>query len=130
VKQSNFRSLRIEFELFLFRLICVFLNQAISQPTRTWTCQMCKKQFDYRSELNKHQCIDASLRLLKKKDEIRKKKFREAHFKRCVDLSYIESTSLNKLSQNIADNLSFCIDGTISDLKSYSREIKDYLSFH
>ena len=59
---------------------------------------------------------------------MRKKKWREAHWKRKIDLSYIESTSLASVSQNIADNLSFCIDGTSEDLKAYSREVKDYLS--
>ena len=59
---------------------------------------------------------------------MRKKKWREAHWKRKIDLSYIETTSLTQLSQNIADNLSFCVDGTQEDLKSYSREVKDYLN--
>jgi hypothetical protein len=95
--------------------------------SKTWTCQMCKKQFDQRVDLNKHACIELNLRLLKKKKEMRKKKCREAHWKRKIDLSYIETTSLTHISQNIADNLSFCIDGTIEDLKSYSREVKDYL---
>ena len=33
-----------------------------------------------------------------------------------------------QLSQNVADNLSFCVDGTHEDLKAYSREVKDYLN--
>lgn len=102
-------------------------NQTVV-PTRTYTCQMCKKQFDQRVDLNKHQCIELNLKLLKKKKEIRKKKWREAHWKRKIDLSYIETTSLTFISQNIADNLSFCIDGTSEDLKAYSREVKDYLN--
>lgn len=52
----------------------------------------------------------------------------QAHWKRKIDLSYIESTSLTQVSRNIADNLSFCIDGTNEDLRAYSREVKDYLS--
>lgn len=100
----------------------------MSTSTRTWTCQTCKKQFDQRVDLNKHQCLDISIRLMRKKKEIRKKKWREAHWKHRIDLSYIETTSLVKLSQNIADNLCFCIDGTTEDLKSFSREIKDYLN--
>lgn len=79
-------------------------------------------------ELSKHQCIELNLKLLKKKKDMRKKKWREAHWKRKIDLSYIETTSLTAISQNIADNLSFCIDGTSEDLKAYSREVKDYLS--
>ena len=43
---------------------------------KTWTCQMCKKQFEQRVELSKHQCIELNLKLLKKKKEIRKKKVR------------------------------------------------------
>ena len=96
--------------------------------TKTYTCQMCKKQFDQRLDLSKHQCIELNLKLLKKEKDKRKKKWREAHWKRKIDLSYIETTSLTFLSQNIADNLSFCIDGTSEDLKSYSREVKDYLN--
>ena len=92
------------------------------------TCQMCKKQFDQRIDLSRHQCIELHLKLLKKKKDMRKKKWREAHWKRKIDLSYIETTSLTQLSQNIADNLSFCVDGTQEDLKSYSREVKDYLN--
>ena len=46
------------------------------------------------------------------------------HLKRRIDLSYIETTSLVGYSQLIADNLSFCIDGTNEDLKAFSREIK------
>lgn len=99
-----------------------------SGSAKTWTCQMCKKQFDQRVELSKHQCIELNLKLLKKKKEIRKKKWREAHWKRKIDLSYIETTTLTQLSQNIADNLSFCIDGTNEDLRAYSREVKDYLN--
>lgn len=95
---------------------------------KTWTCQMCKKQFDQRMDLSKHVCIEMSLRVLKKKKDVRKKKSREAHWKRKIDLSYIESTSLTHIAQNISDNLSFCIDGTNEDLKSYAREVKDYLS--
>ena len=71
---------------------------------------------------------ESNIRLAKKKKELRKKKWREAHWKRKIDLSYIEATSLAKLSQNIADNLAFCIDGTHEDLRSYARECKDYLS--
>ena len=104
------------------------LSNQTSAPTRTYTCQLCKKQFDQRLELSRHQCIELSLKLLKKKKDMRKKKWREAHWKRKIDLSYIESTSLASVSQNIADNLSFCIDGTSEDLKAYSREVKDYLS--
>jgi len=112
---------------------------------------MCKRQFDLRNELNKHQCIDNNLRQLKKKKELRKRKvkkswflisfhplvmlfdllliliwnkIRDAQWKRKIDLSYIETTSLIQLSQNIADNLSFCIDGTHTDLRAYSREVK------
>jgi len=96
--------------------------------TKTYTCQLCKKQFDQRFELSKHQCIEQSLKLLKKKKELRKKKWREAHWKRKIDLSYIETTSLTVLAQNVADNLSFCIDGTSEDLRAYSREVKDYLN--
>lgn len=92
------------------------------------TCQLCKKQFDQRVDLSRHQCIELHLKLLKKKKEVRKKKWREAHWKRKIDLSYIETTSLTQLSQNIADNLSFCVDGTQEDLKAYSREVKDYLN--
>jgi len=92
------------------------------------TCQLCKKQFEQRIDLNRHQCIELHLKLLKKKKDTRKKKWREAHWKRKIDLSYIETTSLTQLSQNIADNLSFCVDGTQEDLKSYSREVKDYLN--
>ena len=95
---------------------------------RMWTCQMCKKQFDQRVDLSKHQCIELNLKILKKKKEMRKKKWREAHWKRKIDLSYIESTCLTQLSQNVADNLSFCVDGTHEDLKAYSREVKDYLN--
>ena len=104
------------------------LSNQTSAPTRTYTCQLCKKHFDQRLELSRHQCIELSLKLLKKKKDMRKKKWREAHWKRKIDLSYIESTSLASVSQNIADNLSFCIDGTSEDLKAYSREVKDYLS--
>ena len=59
-------------------------------------------------------------------------KIRDAQWKRKIDLSYIETTSLTQLSQNIADNLSFCIDGTYTDLKAYSREVKFniYLTTH
>lgn len=102
-------------------------NEAASS-TKTWTCQLCKKQFDQRIDLSKHQCIELHLKLLKKKKELRKKKLREAHWKRKIDLSYIETTSLTQLPQNIADNLGFCIDGTIEDMKAYTREVKDYLS--
>jgi hypothetical protein len=96
--------------------------------TKTWTCQLCKKQFDQRVDLSKHQCIEINLKILKKKKELRKKKLRETHWKRKIDLSYIETTSLTQLSANVADNLSYCIDGTYEDLKSYAREVKDYLS--
>ena len=99
-----------------------------NSKSRTFTCQMCKKQFEQRGDMLKHQCLEAALKLMRKKKEIRKKKWREAHWKRKIDLSYIESTSLTQLSKNIADNLSFCIDGTQEDLKAYSREVKDYLS--
>lgn len=95
---------------------------------KTWTCQMCKKQFDQRVDLSKHACIEMSLRVLKKKKDVRKKRSREAHWKRKIDLSYIETTSLTHIAQNISDNLSFCLDGTLEDLKSYSREVKDYLA--
>ena len=101
---------------------------AATTTSRTWTCQLCKKQFEQRVELSKHACIEWSLKVAKKKKELRKKKWREAHWKRKIDLSYIEATSLAKLSQNIADNLAFCIDGTHEDLRSYARECKDYLS--
>jgi hypothetical protein len=87
-------------------------TKSSTAPSKTWTCQLCKKQFEQRVDLNKHQCIELNLKLFKKKKEIRKKKWREAHWKRIIDLSYIETTSLTQLSQNIADNLSFCIDGT------------------
>lgn len=100
----------------------------LNKPSKTWTCQMCKKQFDQRVDLSKHQCIELNLRLLKKKKELRKKKWKEAHWKRKIDLSYIETTSLTQLSHNIADNLSFCIDGTQEDMRAYSREVRDYLS--
>lgn len=103
-------------------------QQSAPAPTKTYTCQLCKKQFEQRNELSKHQCIELNLKLLKKKKDMRKKKWREAHWKRKIDLSYIETTSLTSLSQNIADNLSFCIDGTSEDLKAYSKEVKDYLS--
>ena len=99
-----------------------------ASSTKTWTCQLCKKQFDQRIDLSKHQCIELHLKLLKKKKELRKKKLREAHWKRKIDLSYIETTSLTQLPQNIADNLGFCIDGTGEDMKAYTREVKDYLS--
>lgn len=59
---------------------------------------------------------------------MRKKKWRELHWKKKVDLSYVETTSLTHHSKNIADNLSFCIDGTQTDLKAYSKEVKDYLN--
>ena len=95
---------------------------------RTWTCQMCKKQFDQRVDLNKHQCIELHLKLLKKKKEIRKKKWREAHWKKKIDLSYIDTTNLTQLPFNIADNLAFCIDGTQEDLRACSKEVKDYLN--
>jgi hypothetical protein len=98
------------------------------QSTRTYTCQMCKKQFDQRADLSKHQCIELHLKILKKKKEIRKKKWRESHWKHKIDLSYIETTSLTSLSQNIADNLSYCIDGTQEDMRAYAREVKDYLN--
>jgi len=103
-------------------------SQENAPAAKTYTCQLCKKQFDQRFELSKHQCIELSLKLLKKKKELRKKKWREAHWKRKIDLSYIETTSLTLLAQNVADNLSFCIDGTIEDLRAYSREVKDYLN--
>lgn len=103
-------------------------DPAASQSTKTWTCQLCKKQFDQRIDLSKHQCIELHLKQLKKKKEIRKKKWREAHWKRKIDLSYIETTSLTQFSQIIADNLSFCIDGTSEDLRAYTREVKDYLN--
>ncbi len=53
-------------------------NSASSQPAsvKTWTCQMCKKQFEQRVDLSKHQCIELNLKLLKKKKDIRKKKVR------------------------------------------------------
>ena len=47
-------------------------QQAVN--VKTWTCQMCKKQFEQRVDLSKHQCIELNLKLLKKKKEIRKKK--------------------------------------------------------
>lgn len=105
----------------------VSLNGGVGSQ-KTWTCQMCKKQFDQRLDLSKHACIEMSLRALKKKKDVRKKRSRETHWKRKIDLSYIESTSLTHIAQNISDNLSFCIDGTNEDLKSYAREVKDYLS--
>lgn len=51
------------------------MDLLISAPVsgKTWTCQMCKKQFDQRVELSKHQCIELHLKLLKKKKEMRKK---------------------------------------------------------
>lgn len=99
-----------------------------ASPARTWTCQLCKKQFDQRVDLCKHQCIEHNLKLLKKKKDIRKRRWREAHWKRKIDLSYIETTSLMQSSQNIVENLSFCIDGTNEDLRVYSKEVKDYLN--
>ena len=103
------------------------MNAASTNRSKV-TCQMCKKQFDQRVDLSRHQCIELHLKLLKKKKETRKKKWRDAHWKRKIDLSYIETTSLTQLSQNIADNLSFCVDGTQEDLRAYSREVKDYLN--
>ena len=102
-------------------------SQSTNSNIRTWTCQMCKKQFEQRVELNKHQCVELHLKLLKKKKDMRKKKWREAHWKKKIDLSYIETTNLTQLSQNIADNLAFCIDGTQEDLRACSKEVKDYL---
>ena len=93
-------------------------NQA-NKKIKKWTCRMCKKQFTQRNELNKHECVESKLKLYKKKEDMRKKKWKEAHWKRRIDLSYIETTSLVQLSQNIADNLSFCIDGTYQDIYGY-----------
>ncbi len=104
------------------------INSLQIKPPKIFSCQMCKKQFEQRLDLQRHQCIEQTLKLLRKKKEIRKKKWREAHWKRKIDLSYIESTSLTQLSKNIADNLSFCIDGTQEDLRAFSREVKDYMN--
>lgn len=100
------------------------------KASKTWTCQLCKKQFDQRIDLSKHQCIELNLKLLKKKKELRKKKWKETHWKRKIDLSYIETSSLSQLGANVCDNLAFCVDGTRQDLKSYSKEVKDYLNSH
>ncbi|CAF0874058.1 unnamed protein product [Brachionus calyciflorus] len=105
-----------------------FPSEKNKLSTKTWTCQLCKKQFDQRIDLSKHQCIELNLKLLKKKKELRKKKWKETHWKRKIDLSHIETTSLTQLSSNICDNLTFCIDGTLQDMKSYSKEVKDYLN--
>lgn len=109
-------------QLVIKEPVTVILN------AKTWTCQLCKKQFDQRLELSKHQCIELNLKLLKKKMDMRKKKWREAHHKRKIDLSHIETTTLTHLSQNVADNLAFCIDGTSEDMKAYAKEVKDYLN--
>jgi len=78
--------------------------------------------------LSKHQCNEQNLRILKKKKEIKKKRWRDIHWKRRMDLSHIETMSLNNITKNIADNLNFCIDGTYEDLNAFSREVKDYLN--
>ncbi|CAF0716562.1 unnamed protein product [Brachionus calyciflorus] len=103
-------------------------NTILPTNVRIWTCQMCKKQFDQRILLNRHDCIDLKLRIFKKKKELRKKKLKDLHWKRKIDQSYIETTNFTHLFNNIADNLSFCVDGTKQDLKSYSQEVKDYLN--
>ena len=111
------------------------VGSSITSPNETndddannkFMCNLCKKQFEDRQTLTKHQTKEFSLKMLKKKKEARKKKWRDIHWKRKIDMSYIETTQFNSLSQNIADNLSFCIDGTTEDLKSYNKEVKDYL---
>lgn len=45
--------------------------------TKVFTCQMCKRQFEQRCDLNKHYCLEQALKLMRKKKEIRKKKWRE-----------------------------------------------------
>ncbi|RNA16504.1 MDS1 and EVI1 complex locus EVI1 isoform X2, partial [Brachionus plicatilis] len=104
-------------------------SSTVIPPTgRVWTCQMCKKRFDQRVLLNRHDCIDLRLKIFKKKKELGKKKLKDLQWKRKIDLSYIETTNFTNLFRNIADNLSFCVDGTKQDLKSYSLEVKDYLN--
>jgi hypothetical protein len=76
-----------------------------------FTCNLCKQRFDDRMSLSKHQRTEMLLKMEKKKKETRKKKLRDLHFKHKIDLSYIETTQLNNLTQQIADNLAFCIDG-------------------
>ena len=101
-----------------------------SKSSKTWTCHLCKKQFEQRVDLSKHKCIELNLKLLKKKKELRKKRWRETHWKRKIDLSYIETTSLSQISANVCDNLTFCVDGTRHDLKSYAKEVNNYLNSH
>jgi hypothetical protein len=81
------------------------------EDSMKFTCNLCKQRFDDRMSLSKHQRTELQLKLEKKKKETRKKKLRELHFKHKIDLSYIETTQLNNLTQQIADNLAFCIDG-------------------
>lgn len=103
-------------------------STVIPPASRVWTCQMCKKRFDQRILLNRHDCIDLRLKIFRKKKELGKKKLKDLQWKRKIDLSYIETTNFTNLFKNIADNLSFCVDGTKQDLKSYSLEVKDYLN--
>jgi hypothetical protein len=98
-----------------------------SRP-KSFACGLCKRTFGARGDLSKHQCIEQLLKLMRKRKEIRKKKWREAHWKRKIDLSYIESTSLTHVAKNIADNLAYCVDGTLEDLRAYAREVKDYMN--
>ena len=40
---------------------------------KTFTCAMCKKPFEHRADLSKHQCLEQALKLMRKKKEIRSK---------------------------------------------------------